>query len=631
MDRSTRATKDLTSGVKGISDSELGIGIWEGKAVFQTDPQPSRTKPAAPTTPPRYDHSPIPSGSVTSPISISSTSPTPTADLSRPRAVPKYSSPLPRTAYTPTHLLPVVSSEASESPSQAASGSRPIHPFFSRARTAPAPSQPRFVAHYSSTEASQSQSSRRSSSSASSSQASRRSWREEVDLLAEEVGKLEMGARSGYRKPLVPPSTLPVKPKAVASRPTTKHSSPPTLTFHYGSYPCPPKVAYTSDPEEANDLLACLRGPVLGFDLEWPPAGTYDVPIPGGGTRRKKVGMTWNESLRKWDFGQGRVALMQFCDERLVVLVHLGETTDIPQKAVELLRDPSIYKLGVQVRGDGQKLLRDFPQHFATPASASSSSSSASASPSPSGPSGLLELSFMARAVDPVATGPGAGLISLANLTKAYTGRVLPKPMDVRKGNWFEPLDQPAKDYAANDVYAALMVYKKLEAMAKKHEFALDLNKYCSQVGSHVLTPVQHAKGAEDRAAGDSSGARIQIGDKVVNLAEGVRPPPPASLSALHEFVQGTDIDRLVELRGVRRTTIERYICQAISVVGLDAMDQVHKERLWNQVPIGSPTWKYHSAVGKALQEELTPEEEQPDTESSEEVEEIEEGSAQSS
>lgn len=80
--------------------------------------------------------------------------------------------------------------------------------------------------------------------------------------------------------------------------------------------------------------------------------------------------------------------------------------------------------------GDGLKLLRDFPKTF------------------PTGISSLLELSHLARRVDPIGTGPGAQLISLANLGRAYLGREIDKDSGVRKGDWMRRLDSKQIDCA---------------------------------------------------------------------------------------------------------------------------------------------------------------------------------------
>lgn len=77
--------------------------------------------------------------------------------------------------------------------------------------------------------------------------------------------------------------------------------------------------------------------------------------------------------------------------------------------------------------GDGLKLLRDFPFQLTSASS-------------------LFELSYFARKVDPLQTGPGNRLISLANLSEAYLGKPLDKDENVRKSHWAEELSLAQKD-----------------------------------------------------------------------------------------------------------------------------------------------------------------------------------------
>ncbi|WVF71922.1 hypothetical protein IAT40_006732 [Kwoniella sp. CBS 6097] len=697
---SASASKTIPTPLDLNLDLDIGIGVWEGKAIFTSKPESIRPKPqraksnsnkasqaaeaVEPETPKASKtrtFSQEPSGSAYSPISIASSPPSPstsqqTLSLPRPRAVPSYTSPLPRTAFTPPRVLAEDKTSTSTSTAHLRTdyhptsfktqAAKPIHPFFSRTRTVPTPSQPRYMAHYSSTEASQSQTTDSQSTSASASQVSSNNRatsptrvHSPLDELAEAVGRLDMEARPwAQRKHLeastssivadnvigkdknraeIKPTTSTNKPRliakpvvaqlqhdrdqedsktssVIAAGTVAKEDASPRLPyFHYSTYPSPPKIAYTSHPEEANDLLSCLRGNALGFDLEWPPAGEYTVSIPGGGTMKRRIGMTWDESRRKWIWGQGRTALMQFCDERLVVLVHLGENMDIPTKAIEIIRDPQIYKLGVQVKGDGQKLLRDFPNHFHfAPQPNADSSTIETPSPSASrniGPAGLLELSFLARAVDPIGTGPGTTLISLANLTKSYLGRELTKPAKVRRGNWFEALDQEARDYAANDVYAALQIYNTLMASAKEQDFTPDLDLYCSQVGVGSSTSSSSRSGGPIKSNNGFFGAganEVRIGERVVPLPEGtMKPPPPAQLSALGNFMDGMDIQTMADLKEVKLNTVEGYICQALEVLGIEVLQEDDRRRLWDQIPKKSYTWKKCRKTYKALKVEF--------------------------
>lgn len=128
-------------------------------------------------------------------------------------------------------------------------------------------------------------------------------------------------------QPQKPPSTnlsKPAKPTKTA-KPTAPISSAPFFDYRQHT-PSAPHVAYTTSLSEADDLLSCLKGPVLGMDLEWPVSGIQKLVDPRTGTvRRKAVGGTWDDEKKKYIWGQGRTALIQVCDERLIVLIHLKE------------------------------------------------------------------------------------------------------------------------------------------------------------------------------------------------------------------------------------------------------------------------------------------------------------------
>lgn len=182
---------------KSLAELESGM-IWKGSTTFSPgrmgmnlDKPP--TTPKRSTSPAPLDFASSygadaddeyrqPSGSATSPISITSTPSPATSPLPRPRARIHYSSPIPRTAFTPTRFLREGSAHnASPSPStpfitnkQAGEEDRPIHPFFNRdfrrTKSVPLPAgpppranKPRIVAYYSSTSASSSQTSTQTS------------------------------------------------------------------------------------------------------------------------------------------------------------------------------------------------------------------------------------------------------------------------------------------------------------------------------------------------------------------------------------------------------------------------------------------------------------------------------------
>lgn len=83
----------------------------------------------------------------------------------------------------------------------------------------------------------------------------------------------------------------------------------PLPPYSYKDYTPTPAVVYTPDEEEANDLVQCLRGPVLGFDLEWV------VLFRRGRTPTNH-----------------RTALVQLCDSRMILLVQVSAMKKFPEK-----------------------------------------------------------------------------------------------------------------------------------------------------------------------------------------------------------------------------------------------------------------------------------------------------------
>jgi ribonuclease D len=87
---------------------------------------------------------------------------------------------------------------------------------------------------------------------------------------------------------------------------------------------------------------------------------------------------------------------------------------EFPSKLKEILEDPKIYKLGVNVIGDAQKLVRDYGNVYTR---------------------GILDLSDIARTVDAENCKPGSSKIALAKLCEQYIGCELDKGA-VRTSNW---------------------------------------------------------------------------------------------------------------------------------------------------------------------------------------------------
>lgn len=419
------------------------IKPWTGPSVFTTEPQPRLAKPGTRPgkpkgIPPRPQPQPrtrLPvggnGGSSKSPINISSAESTPEPNSTRVRGVIRYESPGPRTAYTPPRPLPARSTSTSTTTGTSTNASigadirlnrgTNVHPFFIKGQpqfqragsvptissTVPLSQRPRYVAHYSSTDASTSQSESQSTQSQSTqstfegySQPRPRDgyrakgkgrdvqrgprvggppegWTDDaVDQLAEGLSATKISTSSDASRPrqqplvdgisrsTVPPlrapssynststgsafglrrpntttyasnSNLPQKPKPNPKpKPKTKTKPPapadepdPNVSyFQYTSLTPTPKLAYTTDRDEADLLISCLKGNILGFDLEWPPAGLQSFKDPISGKVEKKwVGRSWDAGKGKYVFTTGKTALVQVCDGELIVLVHLKD------------------------------------------------------------------------------------------------------------------------------------------------------------------------------------------------------------------------------------------------------------------------------------------------------------------
>jgi hypothetical protein len=211
---------------------------------------------------------------------------------------------------------------------QAGPSTKPLHPFFSRdfhrKSVPPPPAQrPRLIAHYSSSSDVPTQTD--SQSSVSESGTPPVTGVVEVEPLVEAVERLEIRSPALNINSLASKArpSSPAPAPAMASSKATRPLFPNLPLFSYRAFTPHPRVVYTTSLSEADDLISCLQGNILGFDLEWPPAGFHKVTDTRGRTRKLQVGMTWLPEQRKWQFGQGRTALVQVCDERMVLLIHI--------------------------------------------------------------------------------------------------------------------------------------------------------------------------------------------------------------------------------------------------------------------------------------------------------------------
>ncbi|KAK3145319.1 hypothetical protein QOZ80_4AG0327220 [Eleusine coracana subsp. coracana] len=183
------------------------------------------------------------------------------------------------------------------------------------------------------------------------------------------------------------------------------------------------KIVYCRTPSEvekaATDILVQIQsmkapGPVsLGFDLEW-------RPFPRRGEPPCKV------------------AVMQLCMEKsLCYVLHIAHS-GVPPTLKSLLEDSSSIKVGICIDNDARKMLNDYDVCVKP----------------------LMDLSNMANIK---LAGPPKRW-SLASLTEMITCKELPKPSNIRMGNWEAyVLSKHQLQYAATDAYISWYLYEVLQ------------------------------------------------------------------------------------------------------------------------------------------------------------------------
>ncbi|KAH9848042.1 ribonuclease H-like domain-containing protein [Lenzites betulinus] len=251
-----------------------------------------------------------------------------------------------------------------------------------------------------------------------------------------------------HAKPVIVAAAIPEsdienhpEPEAAAATPQLPSALP---SYSYKDYTPTPAVVYTPDEDEANDLVQCLKGPVLGFDLEW-------VVL-----FRKGRGAVIH-----------RTALVQLSDARMIVLVHVSAMKKFPQKVKEIIENRDIVKVGANIKQDGQKLFRDYGILARN----------------------LVELGAVARHVDPeFAKAHKRSIVSLAKVVEVYTQKTLEKG-NVRTSNWeTKPLSENQKFYAANDAHCALVVYNRLLALAAESGTTLEPGAFGADLAQEYAT-----------------------------------------------------------------------------------------------------------------------------------------------
>ncbi|KAI5481779.1 PHD finger protein 8 [Pseudohyphozyma bogoriensis] len=296
-------------------------------------------------------------------------------------------------------------------------------------------------------------------------------------------------------------------------------------SFDYNKWPGKPVVKYCGTVEAVEACLMGMTDGPFGFDLEWNPF------------ERKK-----GEQSK-----QGKTALVQVCDQKTIMLAHVSMMTAFPPKLRAFIEDPTKIKLGMNIKGDVDKLRRDFG-HCAA---------------------GYLELDHAARAVDPDRWKHMHHLMGLQRIVAAYLDRYLPKDPNVRQSRWNGFLSTEQKTYAANDVYSSLQVFMFLWENSPP---GVDLY---SLTRPRPAPPLSSASASNayvhpfPSTEPDTPLVSTPSTSQPKASPEGKKRPAPRQLEAYGLWIEGRTFAEVAEemskLRGIKDTSVASYIVHVVA------------------------------------------------------------------
>ncbi|KAI9309019.1 ribonuclease H-like domain-containing protein [Cunninghamella echinulata] len=173
------------------------------------------------------------------------------------------------------------------------------------------------------------------------------------------------------------------------------------------------QVACIDSIQTANEaLLKMTRNETLfGVDMEWKPCFVK-------GEKENKTGV------------------IQICGENQILLIQTSQMKTLPNELVHFLESKAIFKVGVNIVGDGKKLIRDFGIYT----------------------NGLLDLGFLSQDIGNPLKKEFTGK-SLRAMVGLYIGKNLPKGK-VQLSDWNRKVLSPTQfKYASTDVYATYSLY----------------------------------------------------------------------------------------------------------------------------------------------------------------------------
>ena len=289
------------------------------------------------------------------------------------------------------------------------------------------------------------------------------------------------------------------------------------LAFHR----CDVVVADT--PERIDALVHRIRrlcavpghSRVVGWDLEW-------VVNFVAGRSERPVALT-QIAVRPKPPARPLVALLRLHN------VQGGITPTLRA----FLEDPTILKVGVQIRGDAHKMTRDFGVRVG----------------------GISELRDLARAVAD-SSGRRPASFSLSALTEWTLNRALPKNKGERVSNWeASTLTEEQVMYAALDAWASLLVYENLSERAPQ--------------GASGDTPSKTERRTSTRErpradSGEADGWDQQVVTPALpSERQTALMPAKADAHRLHMELGWSGIE-IAEAKGVMASTANGYLADAI-------------------------------------------------------------------
>ncbi|KAF3666906.1 putative transcription factor bHLH62-like [Capsicum annuum] len=175
----------------------------------------------------------------------------------------------------------------------------------------------------------------------------------------------------------------------------------------------------------------------LGFDIEWKP--TFRRAMRVYKAEKGLIPKIIDSQVLSSGVPPGKAAVMQICGDKgncyVLHIFHSG----IPLTLQSLLEDPTVVKVGVCIANDAYKVLQDHNVSVKA----------------------LEDLSELAnkKLDDPKKW-------SLASLTEKLLAKQLPKPSNIRLGNWeANVLSREQLHYAATDAFVSWYLYQALKSL----------------------------------------------------------------------------------------------------------------------------------------------------------------------